>query len=497
MDLTVIAKLEKQRTLRRESEELFVGHIKNSLSGRLYDLYAPVKDPRELWNTLERTNKYLVSKYLEFQMADEKSIMGQVHELQVMVGAIIAKLPPLSKYFSKRMMHKSEDYSLDDLMKHLRIEEETRIRDKRGKVRTSVHHDKKNLGPKKQSLKKPSHQNPNAKPKRTEPFHVYGQIGHYTRECKDRKLGPVAHVVEKVTDMVAKQSVLEDGSWTLVPLCMFVGNERAFALTVQCHMERSLSMLMATELKLKEEFTRGEWVTLRDVLHVLTISKGLVSTDKFDKDGFKMVLEKGKTAITKGRRYAGRVNNCSGIYHLCLNNEGSVSGPGVESSGASVASVCSVPSNDVIGGLVANVNEVNFSEAENISTKSLTHSTKRMESNMRELYHTLPNKMVWLKERTKLFLRWSTAYWLLDIDSGVVLESRYVEFFEDKFSRDEENSNHTSHTRTQKNVMREVIFSINLDDDPKTFTEAMTSQDAPLWKEAINDEMDSVIGNGT
>nr|KAJ0221719.1 hypothetical protein LSAT_V11C200096460 [Lactuca sativa] len=46
-------------------------------------------------------------------------------------------------------------------------------------------------------------------------------------------------------------------------------------------------------------------------------------------------------------------------------------------------------------------------------------------------------------------------------------------------------------------MTREVIFSINLDDDPKTFTEAMTSRDDPLWKEAINDKMDSIMGNGT
>nr|KAJ0196095.1 hypothetical protein LSAT_V11C700349440 [Lactuca sativa] len=42
-----------------------------------------------------------------------------------------------------------------------------------------------------------------------------------------------------------------------------------------------------------------------------------------------------------------------------------------------------------------------------------------------------------------------------------------------------------------------VIFSINLDDYPKTFTKAMACRDTPLWKEAINDEMDSIICNGT
>nr|KAJ0214455.1 hypothetical protein LSAT_V11C400178990 [Lactuca sativa] len=90
------------------------------------------------------------------------------------------------------------------------------------------------------------------------------------------------------------------------------------------------------------KFTCGAWVTLRDVLRVPTISKGLVSTDKFDKGGFKMVLERGKIVITKGRRYVGRENNYSGMYHLCLSDEGSVSGPSVESGGSSVASVSSV-----------------------------------------------------------------------------------------------------------------------------------------------------------
>ncbi|XP_052625720.1 uncharacterized protein LOC128132793 [Lactuca sativa] len=227
VDPTVIAELKKKRILHRESEELCVGHIKNSLSDRLYDLYSPVKDPKELWNALELkykaheegTNKYHVSKYLEFQMVDDKSIMEQVHELQVMVnklnaltislpelfqvGAIIAKLPPSWKDFSKRMMHKSEDYSLDDLMKHLRIKEETRIRDKKGKVGQSVHQvsagssshkgkyggqNKKNFGPKKQKFKKPGHQNPNSKPKRAGPCHVCGEIGHYAKIANQYRL---------------------------------------------------------------------------------------------------------------------------------------------------------------------------------------------------------------------------------------------------------------------------------------------------------------------
>ncbi|CAI9278375.1 unnamed protein product [Lactuca saligna] len=68
---------------------------------------------------------------------------------------------------------------------------------------------KKNFGPKKQSFKKPGHQNPNSKPKRAGPCHIFGEMGHYARECKDRKSVPVAHAVEKVTDMVASVNLGE------------------------------------------------------------------------------------------------------------------------------------------------------------------------------------------------------------------------------------------------------------------------------------------------
>ncbi|GKB84560.1 zinc finger, CCHC-type containing protein [Tanacetum coccineum] len=38
---------------------------------------------------------------------------------------------------------------------------------------------------------------------------------------------------------------------------------------------------------------------------------------------------------------------------------------------------------------------------------------------------------------------------------------------------------------------------VTKEDDLKTFDEAMKSQDVALWKEAINDEMDSIMGNNT
>ncbi|GJU58578.1 zinc finger, CCHC-type containing protein [Tanacetum coccineum] len=42
-----------------------------------------------------------------------------------------------------------------------------------------------------------------------------------------------------------------------------------------------------------------------------------------------------------------------------------------------------------------------------------------------------------------------------------------------------------------------VPKEFNVKDDPKTFDEAMKSHDVAFWKEAINDEIDSIMGNNT
>ena len=103
---------------KREEDELIChGHILNALSDRLYDLYTNTKYAKEIWNALhykykadeEGTKKFLISKYFDFKFFDEKPLLPQIHELQIIinnlraikielpkpfqVGAIIAKLP--------------------------------------------------------------------------------------------------------------------------------------------------------------------------------------------------------------------------------------------------------------------------------------------------------------------------------------------------------------------------------------------------------------------
>ncbi|GJW59443.1 zinc finger, CCHC-type containing protein [Tanacetum coccineum] len=50
---------------------------------------------------------------------------------------------------------------------------------------------------------------------------------------------------------------------------------------------------------------------------------------------------------------------------------------------------------------------------------------------------------------------------------------------------------------TRDEVSDQHSYCFNVEDDPKTFDEAMKSQDVTLWKEAINDGMDFIMGNNT
>nr|CAD1841780.1 unnamed protein product [Ananas comosus var. bracteatus] len=149
-----IAKEAELKKKKREEDEFTCrGHILNTLSDRLYDLYMSIKSPIEIWKALEEkynterqgTDKFLMMKYFEFKFLDSHPLMDQVHELQVLVqrlrdlkvmipealqvGAIISKLPSTWNEYRKKLLHMAEDFSVEKILRHLRIEEETRKRD--------------------------------------------------------------------------------------------------------------------------------------------------------------------------------------------------------------------------------------------------------------------------------------------------------------------------------------------------------------------------------
>nr|GEY68194.1 zinc finger, CCHC-type [Tanacetum cinerariifolium] len=51
--------------------------------------------------------------------------------------------------------------------------------------------------------------------------------------------------------------------------------------------------------------------------------------------------------------------------------------------------------------------------------------------------------------------------------------------------------------RTRDEISDQHSYCFNVEDDPKTFDEAMKSQDVAFWKEATNDEINFIMGNNT
>ncbi|XP_062079740.1 uncharacterized protein LOC133784392 [Humulus lupulus] len=82
-----------------ENDFLCKNFILNGLSDDLYDYYNSDKSAKEIWEALQKkydteeagTKKYVVSRYLKYQMVDDKSVEAQSHEIQKIAHEIISE----------------------------------------------------------------------------------------------------------------------------------------------------------------------------------------------------------------------------------------------------------------------------------------------------------------------------------------------------------------------------------------------------------------------
>ena len=78
--------IKAQRKKREEDELICKGHILDTFSDRLYDLYTSMNSLKEIWNTLEAkyktkkvgTNKFIIQKYFDYKILDNISVLDQV-----------------------------------------------------------------------------------------------------------------------------------------------------------------------------------------------------------------------------------------------------------------------------------------------------------------------------------------------------------------------------------------------------------------------------------
>ena len=119
----------------------------------------------------------------------------------------------------------------------------------------------------------------------------------------------------------------------------------------------------------------------------------------------------------------------------------------------------------------------------------------------------------------------STTYRFLNIENNVIFESGDTIFHEENFPFKSKNSggkevienvlsqsSSSTHSQNQENLEIELrrskrakvkkdfgpdYYVFNVDENPLTLKEVLLSPDCVFWKEAVNDEMDSLISNKT
>ncbi|XP_038717203.1 uncharacterized protein LOC120010478 [Tripterygium wilfordii] len=138
----------------KDNEYLCKNYILNGLVDDLYNVYSNIPLAKELWDSFEKKyktedvgiKKFVVAKFLDFHMVDDKSVVTQIEEFQIIVhdilskgmlmceplqvATVIEKLPPSWVDFKNYLKHKCKTMNKEDLTVCLRIEEDNQKKSK-------------------------------------------------------------------------------------------------------------------------------------------------------------------------------------------------------------------------------------------------------------------------------------------------------------------------------------------------------------------------------
>ena len=358
----------------KETNTAFVGLVLSTLSNKLFDVYMHFKDGKELWEALNAkfgvadagSELYIMESFHDFRMVNNRSVVEQAHEIQCIAkelelakcalpdkfvaGCIIAKLPPSWRNFATALKHKRQEISVENLIASLDVEEKARAKDtaeRGGEGQSSANMVQKNQNHGKNKRKyKPAF----IAPVKTNSFkkkkklnksglgcYTCGELGHFSVDCPDRadKKGKNTKSVNVVTasntdgygNLPFVLSVFQSPCWWVdtganVHVCADI------SLFTSYQVARDSSVLMGNgshasvrgvgTVDLK--FTSGKIVQLRNVQHVPTMNKNLVSGSLLCRDGFKLVLESNKVVVSKFGQFIGKGYECGGLFRFSLSD---------------------------------------------------------------------------------------------------------------------------------------------------------------------------------
>ncbi|GKA08466.1 zinc finger, CCHC-type containing protein [Tanacetum coccineum] len=209
-----------------------------------------------------------------------------------------------------------------------------------------------------------------------------------------------------------------------------------------------------------KKFSSGKIVLLFNVLHVPNIRKNLVSRCILNNCGYKQVIESNKFILSN--TWTDR-----GCEHMDTQYFQSVS--------------------------IIHETTAPYTPQQNGISERKTHVIRLSDPKMKTLgERDIECIFVGYAEHSKAF-----RFYVIEPNESLsinsIIESRDAIFDENRFSSVPRPSHRSLINRTE-DIGSSVVPK---KDDPKTFDEAIKSQDFAFWKKAINNEMDSIMGNNT